>query len=210
MKVIKSDQRGYVKQGWLESYHSFSFANFYNPEQMGFESLRVINDDHIDAHNGFGFHPHKDMEILTFILSGSIEHKDSMGNHGIISRGEVQKMSAGTGVIHSEINQSNELTHLLQIWIWPKFRNIKPEYQQIKFDLEEQKLNLIAKPYENKKEEIITFHQDINLYYANFNDFKVNHDLKKHSAYIHVIKGNLEVNSNSLNTGDAIMFNKMK
>jgi quercetin 2,3-dioxygenase len=208
MRIIRSNQRGHVKQGWLESFHSFSFADFYNPSQMGFESLRVINDDRIAAQNGFGFHPHKDMEILTFMLEGEIEHKDSMGNHGIITRGEVQKMSAGTGVVHSEINQSNDLTHLLQIWILPKFRGIKPEYQQIKFNLEDQKLNLIAKPYENKKEEIITFHQDINLYYGNFNDFKLEHNTNSHSLYLHVIKGEVLVNEQSLTTGDAIMFDK--
>lgn len=207
MKIIRSNQRGHVKQGWLESFHSFSFANFYNPAQMGFESLRVINDDRIDAHNGFGFHPHHDMEILTFMLDGSIEHKDSMGNHGVIRRGEVQKMSAGTGVVHSEINQSDELTHLLQIWIIPKFKGIKPEYQQIKFDLEKQKLNLIAKPYENKKEDIITFHQDINLYYGNLESYEVSH-LTSKSVYLHVIQGDLEFNEEKLTTGDAIMLTK--
>ena len=127
-----SENRGHVKMGWLESKHSFSFGSWYNPKYMGVSALRVINDDLIAAHNGFGTHPHDNMEILTCVLKGTISHKDSMRNEGGISAGEWQLMSAGTGVQHSEINQGDEPVHLLQIWIIPNERNAEPNYQQIK------------------------------------------------------------------------------
>ncbi len=146
-----SDNRGHVKMGWLESKHSFSFGSWYNPKLMGISALRVINDDLIAAHNGFGTHPHDNMEILTCVLKGTISHKDSMGNEGGISAGEWQLMSAGTGVQHSEINQGDELVHLLQIWIIPNERNAEPSYQQIKCDPREQpnQWHLIVGPNEN-------------------------------------------------------------
>ena len=127
----RSEDRGHVKAGWLESKHSFSFGSWYNPDLMGIGSLRVINDDIIAAQNGFGTHPHNNMEILTCVLKGTISHQDSMGNQSQIHAGEWQLMSAGTGIQHSEINQNNEAVHLLQIWIIPNVQNTEPTYQQI-------------------------------------------------------------------------------
>ena len=130
----RSEDRGHVKMGWLDTKHSFSFGNWYNPKYMGVSALRVINDDRIAAHNGFGTHPHDNMEILTCVLSGTISHRDSMGNERHITAGEWQLMSAGTGVQHSEINNGDEEVHMLQIWIQPNVRDAEPTYQQIQRD----------------------------------------------------------------------------
>ena len=144
----RSENRGHVKAGWLESKHSFSFGSWYDPKYMGVSVLRVINDDLIAAHNGFGTHPHDNMEILTCVLEGTISHKDSMGNERHISAGEWQLMSAGTGVQHSEINQGDIPVHMLQIWIHPDIRNAEPNYQQIQCDpkLQPNQWHVIAGP----------------------------------------------------------------
>lgn len=133
LKIKKSKERGYNKMGWLESYHSFSFANYYDPTNMNYAHLRVINDDKIEGYNGFGAHPHKDMEIITFMLSGEIEHKDNMGNVGRLTAGNAQLMRAGTGVVHSEMNPSSETAHLLQIWVMPSERNLTPGWWEKSF-----------------------------------------------------------------------------
>ena len=130
----RSENRGHVQAGWLDTYHSFSFGSWYNPKYMGVSALRVINDDTIAAHNGFGAHPHDNMEILTCVLDGTISHKDSMGNEGQIHAGEWQLMSAGTGITHSEMNSHDNAVHLLQIWIQPNVQNAEPTYQQIQLN----------------------------------------------------------------------------
>lgn len=147
----RSEDRGHVKAGWLESYHSFSFGSWYDPKYMGVSALRVINDDQIDAHNGFGTHSHDNMEILTCVLDGAISHRDTMGNEGQIKAGEWQLMSAGTGVAHSEINNTDTPVHLLQIWIIPDERDAEPNYQQINLDprKDPNKWHLIAGPDAN-------------------------------------------------------------
>src|SRR5665647_581877 len=128
----KAESRGHANHGWLDSYHTFSFANYYNPERMNFGALRVLNDDRIDPGMGFGKHPHDNMEIISIPLSGDLEHKDSMGNHGVITTGEIQVMSAGTGIFHSEFNPNkNKATELLQIWVFPNKKNVTPRYNQI-------------------------------------------------------------------------------
>ncbi len=129
--VIKNNDRGYQELNWLKSFHSFSFGHYYNPKRMGFKNLRVINDDEISPHNGFGFHPHKDMEIITFMLEGELEHQDSLGNKRIIKKGDLQVMTAGTGIVHSEMNHGNIPTRLLQIWILPDQLSHVPSYREI-------------------------------------------------------------------------------
>ena len=201
-----SENRGHVKMGWLESKHSFSFGNWYNPQYMGVSALRVINDDLIAAHNGFGTHAHDNMEILTCVLEGTISHKDSMGNQGGISAGEWQLMSAGTGVQHSEINQGDDPVHLLQIWIIPNERDAEPSYQQIKCDPREQpnQWHLIVGPNENapmhirQQAEVKTavIHQGQSL------DIKAT----QHINYIHVISGSIKIAEHTVEAGGAIAF----
>ena len=173
IKLRKSEDRGYADHGWLKSYHSFSFADYYDPEYMGWGNLRVINDDYIEAGGGFGDHPHRNMEIITYVLSGQLAHKDSMGNVETINPGEVQRMSAGSLVVHSEFNgATNATTHLLQIWIEPNVKNIEPSYEQkvIPQVKKEGKLALIASS--NPKDQSVLIHADASLYAGIFNKNK--------------------------------------
>jgi redox-sensitive bicupin YhaK (pirin superfamily) len=207
--VRKSEERGYANHGWLRSYHSFSFANYYDPEFMGWGNLRVINDDHVEAGSGFGEHSHSNMEIITYVLSGRLAHKDSMGNVETINPGEVQRMSAGTLVVHSEFNHSKDATtHLLQIWIEPNVKNIEPSYEQktIPPISKEGKLALIASS--NPKDYSVLIHADASLY-AGFFDKDQSAGLElnpNRKAYVHLIGGALEVNGINLESGDALMF----
>lgn len=202
----KSENRGYVKMGWLESKHSFSFGNWYNPKYMGISALRVINDDLIDGHQGFGQHPHDNMEILTCVLKGTITHQDSMGNHGGISAGEWQLMSAGTGVRHSEMNQGDEQVHLLQIWIIPNEHDAQPNYQQIKLDPLEQpnQWHLICGPNDNAPMHI---RQNAEVKTAVIKkDQALAIKATQHINYVHVISGAVQIAEYTLNAGDAIAF----
>ncbi len=201
-----SENRGHVKMGWLESKHSFSFGNWYNPNYMGVSALRVINDDLIAAHEGFGQHPHDNMEILTCVLKGTITHKDSMGNHGGISAGEWQLMSAGTGVRHSEMNQGDEDVHLLQIWIIPNEQDAEPTYQQIKCNPREQpdQWHLIVGPNANApmhirqqaevKTALITKGKHLDIH------------AEQHINYVHVISGAVQIGEYKVEAGGAIAF----
>ncbi|MEN8425743.1 pirin family protein [Acinetobacter schindleri] len=202
----KSENRGHVKMGWLESKHSFSFGNWYNPKYMGISALRVINDDLIDGHQGFGQHPHDNMEILTCVLKGTITHQDSMGNHGGISAGEWQLMSAGTGVRHSEMNQGDEQVHLLQIWIIPNEHDAQPNYQQIKLDPSEQpnQWHLICGPNDNAPMHI---RQNAEVKTAVIKkDQALAIKATQHINYVHVISGAVQIAEYTLNAGDAIVF----
>ena len=159
-----SEARGHANHGWLDTYHSFSFADYYDLEHMGFRSLRVINEDYVAARSGFGTHPHRDMEIITYVLGGQVEHKDSMGTTSVIRSGEVQRMSAGTGVLHSEMNRFDQRLHMLQIWILPERRGLPPSYEQKLFPEKERqgRFRVVASP--DGREGSVTVHQDVTLH----------------------------------------------
>lgn len=205
INVRKSADRGHAHHGWLKSAHTFSFADYYDSSHMGFRVLRVINEDLIQGGKGFGMHGHRDMEILTYMLSGSLEHKDSMGNSEIIRPGEIQRMSAGTGVRHSEWNGSDsETAHLLQIWLLPEQNNLEPSYEQKSF---EDQLNLkshvlLASP--NREEQSVKIHQDIRLWASRSPSgapIEIVSSPHRH-FWIQVAKGSLSVLGIKLETGD--------
>lgn len=205
----RSEDRGHVKAGWLESKHSFSFGSWYNPEFMGIGSLRVINDDIIAAQNGFGTHPHDNMEILTCVLKGTISHKDSMGNESQIHAGEWQLMSAGTGIKHSEINQNDEAVQLLQIWITPNVQNAEPTYQQIQRDpkLTPNEWQLIVGPNANAPMHI---RQNAEVKTA-FLQKGYTLDVKASQKfnYVHVIEGEIDIAGQTVKAGDALFFDDL-
>lgn len=207
LTIRKSEERGHANHGWLDSYHTFSFANYYDPQHMAFRDLRVINQDQIAGGKGFGTHPHRDMEIITYMLDGALEHKDSMGNGSIIRVGDVQRMSAGTGITHSEFNPSaTETAHLLQIWILPNQENVTPSYEQISFSREEKlnQLRLIAST--DGRDRSVTIHQDAYVYASILEDgAEVTHTVKPNRyAWIQVARGTVLVGDRLLNGGDAI------
>ena len=210
IQIRKSAQRGYADHGWLKSYHSFSFAGYYDPTFMGWGNLRVINEDRIAAGAGFGMHGHRDMEIISYVLSGSLAHQDNMGNGTSIPPGDVQRMSAGTGVMHSEFNHEQAATtHFLQIWIEPNQKGIAPSYEQKSFAESEKKgrLKLVASP--TGAEGAVTIHADAALYAGLLEGTDDRVEMALHSArkaYVHVIRGALSVNGLSLQTGDAAMI----
>lgn len=200
-----ANERGHANHGWLDTYHTFSFANYYDPAHMGFRTLRVINEDRVQPGRGFGAHPHRDMEILTYVLEGALEHRDSMGHHGVIRAGEVQRMSAGTGVIHSEHNASpRELVHFLQIWIEPAEDGLPPSYEQRAFPAEAKRgtLRLIAGP--DGRDGAVTIHQDARVYAALLEPGEqVAHPLAPgRHAWLHVVTGAVDLNGTALGTGD--------
>ncbi len=203
--IRKSEARGYADHGWLKSFHSFSFANYYDPKHMGFRDLRVINEDRIEGGMGFGMHSHKDMEIISYVLSGALEHKDSHGNATIISPGEVQRMSAGTGVSHSEHNQSKtQLAHFFQIWILPKVANLSFGYAQKSFeqDLNSKKSVLVCS--ETGRDGSISIQQDVDLHISRLPSGETwSFELRdKRHAWLQVAKGNISLNGKSLGVGD--------
>jgi redox-sensitive bicupin YhaK (pirin superfamily) len=207
LKVHKNSSRGSADHGWLQSNHSFSFGHFYNPDEMGFGPLVVINEDRVQPAKGFGTHSHSDMEIISYVLSGALEHKDSMGTGSVIQYGDVQRMSAGTGVSHSEFNHSStECVHFLQIWIEPNVKGIPPSYEEKHFDTASKigNLRLIASP--DGKDGSVLIHQDAYIYAAILGE---SDQLKQalpagRTGYVHVIRGQVEVNGVVLNSGDAL------
>lgn len=203
----KSTERGYADHGWLRSFHTFSFAGYYDPRHMGYGPLRVINEDRVDPGEGFGRHPHRDMEIISYVLDGELEHKDSMGNGSVIKPGDIQRMSAGTGVFHSEYNPSpSKPVHFLQIWIEPAEYGIPPSYEQKYFGPEDKrgKLRLLASP--DAREGSVKIHQDAYLYAALVDgDETVAHAMVPgRKAYVHVARGTAVVNGQQLHAGDAL------
>lgn len=201
----KSDDRGRAEHGWLHSRHTFSFSEYYDPNHMGFRALRVINDDIVEPGEGFGTHPHRDMEIITYVVSGALEHKDSMGNGSIIRPHDVQRMSAGTGVLHSEYNpQQDKPVRLLQIWIRPAKNGIEPGYEQKRFPEEEKtnRLRLVASP--DGAEGSVTIHQDARLYAALLDPGRTIRQAVSPDRYfwIQIVSGSASVNGETLETGD--------
>jgi quercetin 2,3-dioxygenase len=206
LSLRKSQERGYADHGWLKSYHSFSFANYYDPQNMGFGNLRVINEDRIAPGTGFGTHGHRDMEIISYVLEGNLAHRDTLGNVKGIPPGDVQRMSAGTGVQHSEFNHAPEqTTHFLQIWIEPNVRGIAPGYEQKTFAESEKRgrLRLVASPDGSAGSVVI--HADARIYAGLFDGSeraRLALDAER-KAYVHVVRGEIDVNGQRLATGDA-------
>jgi quercetin 2,3-dioxygenase len=203
----KSNERGYADHGWLKSYHSFSFASYHDPEHMGFGNLRVVNEDRIAPGTGFGTHGHRDMEIISYVLSGSLAHKDSIGNGAAIPPGDVQRMSAGRGIMHSEFNHEKDAaTHFLQIWIEPSERSIAPGYEQKHFAEAEKRgaLRLVAS--NDGRDGSVTIHADASLYAGLFSGAEsasIAIDPQR-KGYVHVVRGSAAVNGVALNAGDAL------
>ena len=206
MTIRKANERGHADHGWLNSYHTFSFANYHDPRWMGYRSLRVINDDRVAAGQGFGEHPHRDMEIISYVLDGELKHQDSMGNGRIIKPGEFQYMAAGTGVLHSEYNPSpRNPVHFLQIWIVPEKRGLKPAYaERSATTAKPGTLNLVAS--KGGRDSSIPINQDSDLWLAKFaGGEKVTHELKPgRHAWLHVAEGNVQLNGSALSAGDGV------
>jgi redox-sensitive bicupin YhaK (pirin superfamily) len=202
----KADTRGHADHGWLNAYHSFSFASWYNPDRVQFGTLRVLNDDTVAAGMGFGTHPHDNMEIITIPLEGDLAHKDSMGNTEVIKNGDVQVMSAGTGIQHSEFNpNADQRTKLLQIWVFPKVRNVEPRYQQITLNPEDRnnKLQQILSP--NADDAGVWIHQDAWFHLGKFSkDTETTYELKKegNGVYAFILSGTVTINGQELETRD--------
>jgi len=207
LTLRRSDQRGYADHGWLQSFHTFSFADYYDLAHMGFGPLRVINDDYVAAGRGFGMHGHRDMEIVTYVLEGALSHKDSLGNGATILPGDVQRMSAGRGIMHSEVNEAKAgQTHLLQIWIEPVEKGLRPSYEQKNFTAEDKRgvLRLVASP--DGREGSVTIHADASLRVGLF-DGNEKAELAldpARKAYVHMARGSAVVNGQALNAGDAL------
>ncbi|MEC4720135.1 pirin family protein [Noviherbaspirillum sp. CPCC 100848] len=207
IELRRSEERGHANHGWLDSYHSFSFADYYDPEHMAFGPLRVINEDRIDGGTGFGAHGHRDMEIISYVLEGELAHKDNMGNGSVIRPGDVQRMSAGRGIMHSEFNHSKDSrAHFLQIWIEPNRFGIQPGYEEKRFEPEEKRgrLRLIASP--DGSDGSVTIHQDARVYAGLFDGMEsAAFDVSPgRRVYVHVARGEVSINGTPLKAGDAV------
>jgi len=207
LEIRKAGERGHANHGWLDSWHSFSFADYHDARHMGFGALRVINEDRVQPGMGFGTHGHRDMEIISYVLEGALAHKDSMGNGSTIVPGDVQRMSAGRGVLHSEFNhEAAGETHFLQIWIEPSVRGIDPGYEQKRFGPEDKRgrLRLVASP--DGREGSVKIHQDAFVYAALLDGAeRATHKLApERRAYVHLARGQLRANGEALSAGDAL------
>jgi len=203
-----SNERGYADHGWLKSYHSFSFGDYFDPRHVEFGPLRVINEDRVAAGAGFGTHGHQDMEIISYVLDGALAHKDSTGTASTIRPGDVQRMSAGRGVLHSEFNPlSDQAAHFLQIWIKPNVRGIEPSYEEKHFSVADKrgKLRLIASP--DAKDGSVLIHQDARVYAGLFDGDEVaTLEVDGRNIYVHVARGQVNANGQALNAGDALQI----
>jgi redox-sensitive bicupin YhaK (pirin superfamily) len=209
IEIIPSESRGSADHGWLKAKHTFSFAEYHNPARVHFGPLRVINEDRIAPSQGFGTHPHKDMEIVTYPISGAIEHKDSMGNGAVITAGEVQRMTAGSGVQHSEYNHSaSDELHLLQIWIFPEQKNLEPGYEQTLFSRADKldRLRLIAS--RDGRDGSVTVHQHVDIYASILQtDVEIEQTVdNSHKIFVQVISGDVSVNDQNISAGDGMQI----
>ncbi|MGB0561850.1 MAG: pirin family protein [Spirulinaceae cyanobacterium] len=207
LTIRKANERGVANFRWLNSHHSFSFGEYFDPNQMGFGSLRVINEDRVIAGEGFATHSHRDMEIITYVLAGALEHKDSIGNGSVIKPGDVQRMSAGTGIAHSEYNHSKaEGVHFLQIWILPDRKGLPPSYEQKYFDRPQKhnQLRLVGSP--NGREGSVVIHQDVNLYAANLENAQtLTYSVEQNrQVWLQVARGALTLKGQALEAGDGV------
>lgn len=204
ISIRRAGERGHFDHGWLNTFHTFSFADYHDPDHMGFQSLRVINEDRVAPGQGFGAHRHRDMEIVSYVLEGALAHRDSMGNSGVIRPGDVQRMSAGTGVQHSEFNGSeSEPVHFLQIWILPRERGVAPGYEQKAFPIESKRgrLRLVGSP--DGRDGSVTIRQDVSLYAGVLDGDAVRHVLApERHAWVQVARGEIDLNGNALAAGD--------
>ena len=202
----RADERGLTDWGWLKSRHTFAFGEYRDPAQMGFRTLRVINDDHVAPGAGFGAHPHRDMEILSFVLEGALEHRDNMGNGSIIQPGEIQHMRAGTGVVHSERNPSStEPVHFLQIWIVPGKRALTPAYGQVEYDQDQAQRQMVLLASESGRDGSLPLLQDVDIWTTRMegNDTRELSFGQERAAWVHVARGQVRVNGHDLEAGDA-------
>jgi quercetin 2,3-dioxygenase len=209
VKVRKAGQRGITKIDWLESYHSFSFGEYYDPDNMGFGPLRVINDDTVQPLAGFPTHPHRDMEIVTIVTQGVIAHRDSTGSEGVIRVGEIQKMSAGTGILHSEYNASDKVVlKLFQIWIDPKEKGLKPAYEDMRYEEAEKKNKLLLVASGDPADGVVYIHQDAKIFLSDLDQDVTQSYLipEEHGLYLRVINGKILLGENELISGDEIMI----
>ena len=207
LSIRHAEQRGKANLGWLNSHHTFSFADYFDPRHMGFGPLRVINEDRVQPGEGFPTHGHRDMEILSYVLSGALEHKDNIGNGSVIQPGDVQRMSAGTGVMHREYNASKEeLVHFLQIWIIPDTQGLQPSYEQTRFSIEDKRGQLRLVGSRDGRDGTVTIHQDVDLYASLLSEGEsVSHDLgSNRKAWIQVAQGSARLNSEQLQPGDGV------
>ena len=203
--IRPANERGIANFGWLDSRHTFSFGSYYDPNNMGFATLRVINEDKVAPGQGFGTHGHRDMEIISYVLEGGLQHKDSIGNGSVIRPGDVQRMSTGTGILHSEFNASQtDPVHFLQIWILPDTRGLKPSYEQKNFSQEEKQGKLRLVGSRDGRDNSVTIHQDVDLYAVSLGDGeKVNHTIAENrSLWVQVVRGSVLLNNQPLWAGD--------
>jgi len=209
IRVRRAEDRGHFDHGWLNTYHTFSFADYHDPGFMGFRSLRVINEDRVEPGRGFGTHGHRDMEIISYVLEGELGHGDSMGTGSVIRPGEVQRMSAGTGVMHSEKNASAMPVHFLQIWILPERHGITPSYEQKAFPAAERENRLRLVASHDGRDGSLTIHQDVDLYTATLTDASVTFDFRPDRyGWLQVARGAVTVNGEELRAGDGAAIEK--
>jgi redox-sensitive bicupin YhaK (pirin superfamily) len=211
LQMRRSAERGHFDHGWLDTFHSFSFADYFDPDHMGFRSLRVINEDRIAGGRGFGMHPHRDMEIVTYVLAGSLQHRDSLGNGAVLRAGELQRITAGRGILHSEFNPNpGETVHLYQIWLLPRSRGLEPSYEEKKFDPagRQGQFQLVADP--EGQSGALHIQQDARIYLADLQpNQEIGHSLAPgRHAWLQVLRGKVQVGPHHLQAGDGVAFSQ--